>query len=293
MIERNPVIYKIFNLIWILLLLVVGYFIYKNAIPVLEKINYLNYGYLLLGIFSGTLFCLPSVWILHDYLNKYNLDKSMAISSFLMFVPAIGKYVPGKIWVTGSFIIHAKKLANMPAEDVIMFQVYFQVIGVGSTLLMLLAGYIYGHDTFYSIQYIIISLFVVVAFFALIFYFRKKTGIIKLELCPSRIFIHIIAFTFQKMLRGISLLFFIMAFTEIDNILDLFYSFIIAMQAGVLAFFAPAGLGVTEGTYMVMLSPRHGVEFAILVALISRLWSTVTDFLLAITGYIIKRVYLD
>lgn len=286
--------YRLFNLIWILILLPVGYYIYIHAAPVLERIDKIHYGYIFTGLGTGMLFTLPSVWVLDEYLGKYHIKKRIATASFLMFVPALGKYIPGKIWVTGSFIINAKQMAQISAKDVLGFQVYFQLIGLGSTLILLILGYIIGHSMFYSISYLLFSVLIVVAFFAFIIYIKSKVNFeFKGLINPKSAIRHLLAILLQKSTRGFSLLIFISAFVDVGYYLEIFYAYILAMQTGVLAFFAPAGIGITEGTYMLVLSPLKGAEFAVLVALISRLWSTAIDFLLAAVGIVIKYIYLS
>ncbi len=292
MADYKKILYQLLNLIWIGVLVIVGYHIYENAAPVWQKIGEVRYAYLIIGMVTGVVFTFPSVWILNDYLEKYHLQKGYAVSCYLMFVPAIGKYIPGKIWVAGSFMIHAGKLGNISAQDALVFQIYYQLTGIAGTLLLLVSGYVYGHEAFYSWTYLVAAIVIIGGMFVLIIYFRGKTGGRKLDINAVSIAKHIAAITIQKILRGISLLVFLCAFTDVEHYVDVFYAYVVAMQAGVLAFFAPAGLGVTEGVYMVILSPVSGAELAILVALVSRLWSTALDFLLALTGITVRRLFL-
>lgn len=58
---------------------------------------------------------------------------------------------------------------------------------------------------------------------------------------------------------------------------------------GIIALFAPAGLGVIEGIYLIALSPLIGSELAALSAICLRLLQTITDIFMAIAGILILR----
>jgi len=58
----------------------------------------------------------------------------------------------------------------------------------------------------------------------------------------------------------------------------------LAGALGILALFAPAGLGVVEGMYLLMLSPLIGPEMAALLSICLRLLQTAADILMAFAG---------
>ena len=59
--------------------------------------------------------------------------------------------------------------------------------------------------------------------------------------------------------------------------------------AGFLALFAPAGIGVREGLLLAMLTPVAGAGSAAMVTVLSRLIQTVLDALLGCTGFVVLR----
>ncbi len=63
----------------------------------------------------------------------------------------------------------------------------------------------------------------------------------------------------------------------------------LAGSLGIIALFAPAGLGVVEGIYLIALSPLIGSEMAALSAICLRLLQTSTDVLMAIVGMLVLR----
>lgn len=62
---------------------------------------------------------------------------------------------------------------------------------------------------------------------------------------------------------------------------------------GVLAFFAPAGLGVIEGLYLLLFTPLIGGDIAALLTVSLRLLQTIADILMAIIGALILKSDLD
>ena len=63
----------------------------------------------------------------------------------------------------------------------------------------------------------------------------------------------------------------------------------LAQVIGFLAFFAPAGVGVREGVYLVLLTPVIGAEWATLLALLMRLAQVALDVIGAAVGGILVR----
>jgi len=59
--------------------------------------------------------------------------------------------------------------------------------------------------------------------------------------------------------------------------------------AGLLAIFAPAGLGVREGVLMIILPGVIGTEAAIVVSLASRIWFTAAELICAGVGWVVLR----
>ena len=65
----------------------------------------------------------------------------------------------------------------------------------------------------------------------------------------------------------------------------------IAAIAGILAVFAPSGLGVREGMVVAGLSLIMPTEYAVLVSVASRLWVTIPELVLAAGAFIVNRLH--
>lgn len=281
---------KLLTAIWLIVLCIVSYIVLKDLPPDLfiwENIDYTRAG---LGIMTGMIFSLPLVWIVHDYLVK----KSWLISFILTFLPAIAKYIPGKIWSVLGFILQAKNMANISEKDASFFQLYSQIIGLLSSVLLTIIGITTIKNSqllfHFNVGAIILLLASVFAIYMLIKISKNYNHIIN----KSRIIPHITALSIQKISKGLSLILFLSAFIPVHEfIFEILLAFIIAMQMGVLAFFAPAGLGVTEGAYAMLLSDQFTLAVAIQIAILARIWQTILDFLLAIIGFILKLIFFE
>ena len=294
MFDRKSFLNRLLNVVWLTVLVIVGVYIYEYLHSVTGKIDEIDYLYISISIVTGVIFTLPAAWILMDYFDGFNIRHSLPVAIFLVFVPALGKYIPGKIWALGSFVLYGKSIVNISAENALVFQIYFQLMSVVSTILLLLAGYVLGYKSMYSVEFLLITVIIILALFVIVTMLKKRVQNTGLKINTEKSFNHLLAFTLQKILRGISLVIFISAFIDIgDHWVVILFSFFAAMQVGVLAFFAPAGLGVTEGAYILILSPVLGPEIAVLVAIISRAWLTALDFILAACGLACKRYYIE
>jgi len=284
---------KFLTIVWVGVLILVSFKVYEYASPIWQRISNVDITFVVAGIIAGLFFSMPSVWLLRDYFRRFDKNISWSITFFLMFLPALGKYIPGKVWAIGSFVLNSKNLASIAIGDSMVFQFYFQIIGIIATSLLVIAGYFVGYEIIFSIEFLVIFLIILLTCFGLSVVLVRSMKKYQVRIQSDRIWLHVMILIGQKIMRGISLVIFISAFMEInDNVIHILFAFFIAMQIGVLAFFAPAGLGVTEGAYIMTLSSVLGPETAITVALLSRVWSMVLDILLAMAALLVKKYRL-
>jgi len=287
--NKKLLVEKLLTLVWIAVVSAVLIQIYRYAQPAWDRIDGFNGPLALAGVAAGLLAGLPSVWILADYFRRFGRPDWWWLAFILTFLPAMGKYIPGKIWVAGSFILHAGNLANISAGDSMVYQVYFQVLGIMATVLLLLGGSLAGYGLLYSVEFLAAGVVILFSLIALVVFLGKLLNRYGIKPRAERVLPHIAALVVQKVLRGGALVLFISAFIGVhEYTVSILLSFFISMQIGVLAFFAPAGLGITEGVYMVTLAPVMGMENAILVAVLSRIWHTLLDALLAMLALVIR-----
>lgn len=285
----SKIVYKILTVFWVVALTLVLLKLYEYASPVWDRISNVNTLFVVIGIIFGLFCSSPSVWVLRNYFSEFNKNNSWSIAFFLTFLPALGKYIPGKIWAVGSFVLHASNLANVTVSESMVFQIYFQVVGITATTLLVVFGYFFGFEIILSIEFLIIFILVLVSCLGLSVLLSRYMKQYKIKLRTDRFLHHVMALVVQKILKGICLVIFISAFMDINAYaVNILFAFFIAIQIGILAFFAPAGLGITEGVYMIILSPIIGPGNAITVTLLSRVWHVLLDAILAVMALLVK-----
>jgi hypothetical protein len=282
-----------FTFIWLVIVAIIGYQVLQNIPPDFNTFSNFSVTRSSLGVFLGILGGFPSVWIVKDCLLTQKDKTPMRTAAILTFLPAIAKYVPGKIWSALGFIILADYLAGVRKSSGAAFQIYFHLLGLFSSSLLLLSGITamqfvaenpkLSNFTLGSLVLLLASLIALAVTLKLLHeHHQLHTW--------RQVGLHLGAITTQKLIRGAALLVFLTAWMDLwGNALKVMLAFVAAMQAGVLAFFSPAGLGVNEGVYTFLLSDSLGLRVALTVALLARLWQTLLDLALGGAGYLLQR----
>jgi len=293
MTNYSTIVYRILTVFWVVALTLVLLKLYEYASPVWERMSNVNTIFVVIGIIFGLFCTFPSVWVVRNYFGGFNKNNSWSIAFFLTFLPALGKYIPGKIWSAGSFVLHASNLAKVTVNESIVFQIYFQVVGIAATTLLVVFGYLFGFEIILSIEFLAIFILVLASCLGLSILLSRNIKKYKINIKTDRFLHHVMALVIQKILRGICLVIFISAFMDIDAYaVNILFAFFIAIQIGILAFFSPAGLGITEGVYMIILSPIIGPGDAVVVTLLSRVWHVLLDAILGVIALLVKHYRL-
>ena len=282
---------KLFAVVWVAAVVAVAFRTARMLPADALKWETVNYPLAGLGVCTGIVFSLPMVWILRDYLLK-NEDRPWLIAFVVTFLPAIAKYIPGKVWSFLGFMLQAREMAHITNKDAVIFQIYLQIIGILSSMTLALAGALVGN--FLGQQQVgsrinagvLVLLLAGVGGLAAL---RKIAGRHGHVIAKQRVFHHIAALSLQKIFKGFSLVLFLSAFISVQgHVPQIMLAFIIAMQMGLLAVFSPAGIGVTEGTYVLLLSGTYPMVLAVKIAMLARIWQTLLDLACAGAGLLIK-----
>jgi hypothetical protein len=277
---------------WLVVICLAGFFVFRQfqGQLVFHDIHWkLASMGLALGLFSS----LPITYLIYDYLIPPSNPNRASISFILTFLPSIAKYIPGKIWTVAGFLYQAEKLSGISKKDASFFQIYMQLNGVISSSILSLIGLFFAKFLFDDPGFLIYlfwgALLLLIICVIGIFLFYKASKKLRHRVSLKKMPHHILAFSIQKIFKGVSLYLFICAFSPIfDYLFEIVFAFVISMQLGLLAFFAPAGIGITEGAYMFLLSGVLSPATALNIALIARVWHTIIDFVMALTAFILK-----
>jgi hypothetical protein len=219
----------------------------------------------------------------------------------------MGRYLPGNVtWVLGkihfasqhgidktSLAVSATLEASIQIATtmglsllVLSLDSRFNVIGQQIKLLLMVLGLIiFGCLCPPLFNWLIGKIYSVVT---------KKT--LKIKVTWSTITRGVMLYAIGFVLSGLSYYFFTKSIYPPTNHHELLYiigTFNLAGVVGILAFFAPSGLGVREGIQLILLSAIMPKESALLITVTARLWSTIIDVLFFIMAYLVtsfKRV---
>ncbi|MSR13140.1 MAG: hypothetical protein EXR86_00935 [Gammaproteobacteria bacterium] len=278
---------RLLTIAWLIVFSIVGWKLADFITAAFRKIRLLHPSGMMLGLLLGGTFMLFLAWVMWDYFRANHRSLRLPTVFVLTFLPTMGKYVPGRIWAVGSYLYHAKELGNISVFDASFFQVYITATSTLASValavlgLWVLVAFPVDEDVVIGAGLTIIAC--VLTLLACWRYFREQRS--KLKRLP----LHLALLAMQKLARGGALAIFVGAFLDSTVQLPLLiFAFIVATQVGILAFFAPAGLGVQEGAYVAILAPSLGFEQAASIALLARIWQVTIDFALASIALTLK-----
>lgn len=263
-----------------------------------------DYLYLILSVLFLALALAGLSWVWNKILkyikNENNLSNLDALRIYLY--SEFGKYLPGKIWtILGRIYLGAKKgiskkdLAVSSFLDValstgagLVLGTFFLLIFLGNffsylyflSVLVALAGLIAAHPrAFYPV-------------FNFVFRRLKKVEILPSEfLSYTKILKAFFCYLLISFVSGTAFFFLVKSITS----LSFFYFpaiigvYNLAVNLGVVAIFAPSGLGIREGIMTLFLNIYFPVSVAILISLIARIWLTAVEIGLFLPLYFLSK----
>lgn len=285
-----------------LVLLLVGRHVYANWSRLAARDWDLRPGAMILafGAFLIALFYRGGIWYLQVRNTHLCPPKWPTIAGDL--VAKLGTYLPGKVWAVlgrAYFLSRNTSISMLSASAFsTVSQVCIIVAGAACGLLAapLLVPAGYGWIMAASGLICLSGLVFVAAprFFA--GFADRALGLIgrgpmKVDMSSSQLAWWITLSISSVLLSGLTFALFVATFQPIGlgDIASLVGCFALAGVAGLLAFFAPGGLGVREGVIMVVLTPMMGPETAIVVSLAYRLWLTLGQLTCAGIGLVILK----
>lgn len=302
---KKKIIYRVLSYT-----IVVGvlYFLLKHLIKNWQEVGQFdfsfNYFYLIASvILLGTaLLTMAFIWEL--ILKRLEPDKKIAQRDifFTYILTEFGKYLPGKIWsIVGKIQLGARY--GLMKRNLLIASFLNSVILLIDTLLFggLIIIFYLSQITLYA--YVAFILFILTCLILIqpkIFYpvlnwiFRKigKADIKFQKILNFKNILKIIAgCLIVTILYAVSFACLVASLTNITwvNLPAILSIFPLAASLGVLVLFAPSGLGVREGVTVGILQLFLPVSVAILIAMIARLWTTLTELLvLGITFILVK-----
>ncbi len=270
-------------------------YLWKNSLFKLpEIVSYLNLSLSLFFLILGNLL-LGYSWFITLKSANYNvtLKNSYISTGYSVF----GKYIPGKIWLIIGRAGYINKAHGYNFKMLSGYSIYSQTLSILAGLLLGVIPFVMYGFSFHKIWLLIALLF----FCSLIFskYFISSfenllKKVIKndtsLPHIPLKKVLRITPiFIFDWFFRGVGFYFLIKSvFPEGADYIMIFF-FPMAGVIGILAVFAPGGIGVREGILITLLITTDlTLNEATTVAIFSRLWLLVGELFLFILAVILK-----
>ena len=302
---KKPDKKKIFRILQIVFVIAVVVFMtryfYININRIRElnfKINWPVFLLSMLFYFAYKL-TLSLLWHYITILNHSDIPVFDAVVSYLYSI--LGKYIPGKVFMLAArFPAYEKR--NVPLSKVTVDFLIENVCTIlGASFIFLIS--IFGlHDptidAYRPVAVILVVLFFIclhpkiINFFLGIFEKITKKNNLKIDFSYLQMLKVVVLFILNWMIVGTG--FYILSKSMWDipvgNLMYVGGIYGLSAVAGILALFAPSGIGVREGVMVLGLSVILPQEIAVIISVVSRLWQSVAEIILILFAMIISHI---
>jgi glycosyltransferase 2 family protein len=272
--------------------------VYKNWNSLQEYEWSFNYIYLVLSFIflGGYYFCIFIGW--HFILKKLGVKIGFLKTMKIRALSELGRYIPGKFWHLLGRTYFAKKM-KLPVLKIVTSFVLELSISLIAGFVVFLSVFPFFLKTELMIKvlpFAIIAIPLGLAFihpkilnrllnFALKVF---KRGKIKIQMKYRYILLLVMMYCAFWLVAGFAFFLLVNSIYSISfsNVLVIGSIYVIAWVLGFLSFLTPGGMGVREGVLAALLSLYMPLPIAIIISLISRLWSIAMEFMLA--GAVLK-----
>lgn len=285
----------------ILVVIFMAWYFYKNWTKFSEKIMSVNLAVFAVSMLFYFAYIITLASLFH-YITKINgcsIRYGKAVSAYLFSI--LGKYIPGKVFMLAARLTYYKEdEAPLPKVTVCFFLENVCTL-LGAAMLFIVSLFFFPNELLDKYKWITILL--IIAFFVCIhpkiinFFLRILGKIFKRDLqIPmkySEMLKVVLMFIGNWLVVGFG--FFILTRSicpDVEWRQMLFCAGIYGISTimGILAIFAPSGLGVREGIILAGLMLIMPESDAAVVSVISRLWQTVAELILVGTTFAITRI---
>ena len=229
-------------------------------------------------------------------LMKAEINTRFSRATAMIGLNIFGKYIPGKVWVIMGRALYIAEKHDLPMADVSFILLRGQLISIWCGLAFGICGLV-AIDALHFVSWLG---FVFFTLFTLILFSQKIQAVTLRAL--SKLFGKIFHLPVIDLPTSLALTpwfisgwilwgigFFLMAQSLADQVVPMavLFCFPLASTLGILAVFAPGGIGVRESIitgYLVLVNIP--VAEAITVSAVSRLWFLVGEFLFFGIGYV-------
>ena len=242
---------------------------------------------------------LASLWHYITVLNECSVKYFRAITAYLYSI--LGKYNPGKVFMLLARIPAYEEEGKSIGKVTICFFLENVCTILGAAFLFLISLFFFPNDVLGEYQWAVILL--IVAFFIcinpkIINFFLKfvekilKKDNLRIPITYPQMFKVVGLFICNWLIVGVGFSLLTSSIYQIPASEFLYVAGIYGISCiiGILAIFAPSGIGVREGLLVAGLSVVMPTEYAVIISIVSRLWITVSELTLIGIAFIVNKV---
>jgi len=251
---------------------------------------------LFVALFICFLSYLLSIPIYKELLGIFNFSPPWANICSMAFVPQAGKYLPGSVFLYAGLMMYLKAL-GFSIKKGLFFLFVIQLLIILTSLLIAVSIDLITEQ---SLHLVIIILAVMAVLFLSVTGFRQFKGVnvSNYLVAYHKIFLVIILLAGQIILSGLAFYFILYSMTDlsIQILPKIVFANSLATVSGILAFFAPGGIGVKEGVLFYYMNQEiHVANIVIVAVVLFRIITICMDIFLASLAYFFfhKEVHIN
>lgn len=273
----------------------------KNWDEFSEKIINVNIGIFILSMlfYFAYKITLATLWHYITKINGCSIKYEKAVTSYLYSI--LGKYIPGKVFMLAARLTYYKEEDAPLAKVTVCFFIENICTLLGAAMLFIVSLFFFPNELLENYKWL--TLLLIVAFFVCIhpkiinFFLRLLGKLFKKNLeIPmkySQMIKVVLLFIGNWLIVGFG--FFILTksiYPDVEWSQLLYCAGIWGVSAimGILAIFAPSGLGVREGIIVAGLMLIMPQSDAMVISVVSRLWQTIPELLLVAMAFVYSRI---
>lgn len=241
---------------------------------------------------------LASLWHYITKISNASIKYTNAISTYLYSI--LGKYIPGKVFMLAARF-PAYDAEGIPLRKItVCFFLENICTLLGAAFLFVVSLFFFPNDILNDYKWLTLGLIVV--FFICInpkiinFFLKYAEKIIKkkdmqIPFSYGQMFKVVLLFVANWLVVGLGFYMLICSIYPIpwDEMLYVGGIFGLSAIIGILAIFAPSGLGVREGIMIFGLTLIMPNEYAVIISIISRFWVTIAELILILVAFIVNK----
>lgn len=300
-INKNKLLKALKIVFGVLVVVFLAWYFLKNRDEFSEKIMNVNIGIFIVSMLFYFVYkiTLASLWHYITKINGCSIKYEKAVTSYLYSI--LGKYIPGKVFMLAARLTYYKEEEAPLSKVTVCFFIENVCTLLGAAMLFIVSLFFFPNELLENYKWL--TLLLIAAFFVCIhpkiinFVLRLIGKIFKKNLeIPmkySQMLKVVLLFIGNWLIVGFG--FFILTKSiypaaEWSQMLYCAGIWGVSAIMGILAIFAPSGLGVREGIIVAGLMLIMPQSDAMVISVVSRLWQTIPELLLVVMAFVYSHI---